>query len=301
MNYYHGAGQNHAFFEGWYLKYQTKDGKSLALIPAYHISATGARSISLQVLTDSASWWLEYPETEFHASEKQFRIQVGQNIFCEKETHLHIDREGLSLHGILRHGPFLPPASDIMGPFRFFSGMECSHGVISMVHSLNGTVTINGEVLDFSGGTGYVETDRGRSFPSAYLWTQCAWREPHPSSLMLSIATIPMPIGRFTGCICAVIHNGREYRLATYRGVRIRQWSDTGAIIQQGTYRLSVEVLERRGHPLRAPVEGAMGRTIHESLCATLRYRFWKGRELLFSHTDSCASFEYADTHRTSL
>ena len=64
-----------------------------------------------------------------------------------------------------------------MGPFRFLPGMECSHGVISMGHALEGTLTLNGAVLDFAGGTGYVETDRGRSFPSAYLWTQCAWRE----------------------------------------------------------------------------------------------------------------------------
>ena len=55
-----------------------------------------------------------------------------------------------------------------MGPFRFIAGMECSHGVISMMHSLEGTIEINGEIVDFSGGTGYIETDRGRSFPSAY-------------------------------------------------------------------------------------------------------------------------------------
>ena len=110
-----------------------------------------------------------------------------------------------------------------------------------------------------------------------------------------------MAIGCFTGCICAVIHNGREYRLATYRGARIEQWSDTGAVIRQGTYRLTVEVLERRCHPLRAPEKGAMGRTIHESLQSKLRYRFWKSGELLFEHTDSCASFEYADKRLTVI
>jgi len=295
MKYYHGTSQNNSYFEGWYLKYQTKDGKALALIPALHIDATGRRSISLQILTDSASWWLEYPETEFQASQKRFHVRVGQNTFCDEETQLHVERDGLSLHGTLYHGLFVPLTSDIMGPFRFFAGMECSHGVISMGHLLNGTLTINGEVMDFSGGIGYVETDRGRSFPSAYLWTQCAWHEPQRSSLMLSIATIPLPIGHFTGCICAVIHNGREYRLATYRGVRIEQWSNTGAVIRQGKYRLSAEMLEERGHPLRAPVEGTMGRTVHESLRARLRYRFWKGKELLFEHTDNCASFEYAN------
>lgn len=295
MKYYHGTGRNNSYFEGWYLKYQTKDGKAIALIPALHIDGTGRRSTSLQILTDSQSWWLEYPETEFQVSQRRFHIRVGQNTFHDEDAQLHVECDGLSLHGTLYHGLFVPLASDIMGPFRFFAEMECAHGVISMGHLLNGTLTLNGEVMDFSGGIGYVETDRGRSFPTAYLWTQCAWREPQRGSLMLSIATIPLSVGHFTGCICAVIHNGREYRLATYRGVRIEQWSSTGAVIRQGKYRLSVEVLEERGHPLRAPVEGTMGRTVHESLRARLRYRFWKGRELLFEHTDSCASFEYAD------
>ncbi|MDD6189010.1 MAG: hypothetical protein PUB32_05460 [Clostridiales bacterium] len=77
---------------------------------------------------------------------------------------------------------------------------------------------MNGELLDFSGGIGYVETDRGRSFPRAYLWTQCAWQEPRRGGLMLSIATIPMAIGNFTGCICAIIYDGREYPFSNLPG-----------------------------------------------------------------------------------
>lgn len=299
MKFNHATGRNGPYFEGWYLKYQTKDGKALALIPALHIDNTGRRSVSLQVLTDSGSWWMTYPESEFYASSKRFHIRMGKNIFHAEGSQLHVERDGLSLHGTLHHGLLVSLSRDIMGPFRFFSEMECSHGVISMGHLLNGTVTLNGEVLDFSGGIGYAETDRGRSFPSAYLWTQCAWQKPERGSLMLSIASIPLPV-RFTGCICAVIYCGREYRLATYLGACVEQWSDTGAVIRQGTYRLSAEVLEKQSHPLRAPVDGAMSRTIHESLCSQMRYRFWKGRNLLFERTDSGASFEYADARETT-
>ena len=294
MQYYHGASRNNSYFEGWYLKYQTKKGDGIALIPAIHIDGTGQRKISLQIITDNASWWLEFPETEFHAAQNRFHVRIGKNIFSQEETRLHVECKGISLHGVLRHGPFTPLGSDIMGPFRFFPGMECAHGVISMGHLLHGTLNLNGEEMDFSDGIGYIETDRGRSFPNRYLWTQCLWREPQRSSLMLSVATIPLPAGRFTGCICAVLHNGREYRLATYRGARIEQWSDAGAVIRQGNHRLSVQLLEQRSHPLRAPVDGVMGRTVHESLRAKARYCFWRGDELLFEHTDDCASFEYA-------
>lgn len=293
--YYHGANQRGPYFEGWYLKQQTEQGNALALIPAVHIDRMGRRSASLQVVTAGRTWWLEYPETQFSAAEKRFQVHMGQNLFQEKEIRLNVERDGLSLHGQVGLGPFTPLKSDIMGPFRFIPGMECGHSVISMGHPLEGELTVNGETMSFSGGTGYMEADRGRSFPSAYLWTQCIWREPQPGSLMLAIAAIPMGIGSFTGCICAVRHKGREYRLATYRGVRVERWSGTGALIRQGKYRLSAEVLEDRGRPLRAPVEGGMDRTIQESLCAKLRYRFWCGESLLFDHTDCCASFEYAD------
>lgn len=85
MKYYHGANRNNSYFEGWYLKYQTKDGKALALIPALHIDATERRSISLQILTDSASWWLEYPETEFQASQRRFHVRVGKIPFAMRK------------------------------------------------------------------------------------------------------------------------------------------------------------------------------------------------------------------------
>jgi len=164
-----------------------------------------------------------------------------------------------------------------------------------MRHSLEGSLNINGESIDFSGGTGYIETDRGHSFPNAYLWTQSAWHEHTNSSLMLAIATVPFPIGGFTGCICAIIHQGREYRLATYRGVRIEKWSPTGTLIRQGKYRLAVELKEEQVQALRAPEKGNMERTIHESLCATVNYCFWSGKDILFQHTDRYTSFEYSN------
>ncbi len=266
----------------------------LALIPAFHVDSIGRRSASLQVICDSGSWWLEYPETQFQASPNQFQVRLGQSYFGAQGIEVDINQNGIFLQGTLKYGPFTALKSDIMVPFRWFAGMQCSHGVISMGHSLEGSLCLNGDVLGFSGGTGYLETDRGRSFPDAYLWTQCGWNRAGDDGLMLAAATIPLPVGGFTGCICAILHHGREYRLATYRGAKIEAWSSSGASIRQGKYRLEVRILEKHGQPLRAPVNGGMERTIHESLRAEVNYCFWRGRELLFRHTDPCASFEYA-------
>ena len=293
--YYYGGNQRGLYFEGWYLKHQTREGDALALIPALHIDGTGRRSASLQVVADGQSWWLEYLDTVFRAFEQIFCVQVRHSLFTCRKMCLHIEGDGLSLHGMVRYGPFTPLKSDIMGPFRFLPFMECAHGVISMGHPLEGSLTLNGKTMDFSGGMGYIETDRGRSFPSAYLWTQCVWQGDRPGSVMLSIATIPLVGTRFTGCICAVVYGGKEYRLATYRGARVEQWSGDGAVIRQGKYRLTAELLKGEECPLRAPDRGTMSRTIHESLRSTVRYRFWAGETLLLDHTDCCAGFEYAD------
>ena len=290
----HGEKRRGPYFEGWYLKCQTKAGESLALIPALHIDASGGRSASLQVITGRRAWQLDVPCESFSASADAFSVRLGSSVFSSEGMALDVDAHDLSLHGQLAVGPFTPLASDIMGPFRLFAGMECAHGVVSMAHSLSGQLLLNGKTLDFDGGAGYIETDRGRSFPSAYLWTQCLWTQPQPVSLMCAVAAIPLPIGRFTGCICAICCDGREYRLATYRGASAESWSREGAVIRQGKLRLEIDVLRTRGLPLRAPVQGKMTRTIRESLCARVRYRFFIRDRLLFDHTDDRASFEFS-------
>ena len=292
MNF--GTSGTGPYFEGWYWKHQNPRGQVLALIPAFHIDGGGRCTTSLQVVSKDQSWWLEYSEAQLQVSRQPLHIQVGQSSFGRQGITLHIRQGDLSLQGTLRYGPFTVLRSDIMGPFRFFAGMQCSHGVISMGHSLEGVLELNGEHLDFTDGIGYVETDRGCSFPSEYLWTQCLWDGPERGSLMLAVAAIPLPVGNFTGCICSVFTRDREYRLATYRGAKIEVWSKSGAVIRQGKYRLEAELLHERRQALRAPVEGRMERTIHESLCAEVRYRFWHVTDLLFQHTDPNASFEYS-------
>lgn len=296
MNLFHGTKRTGPYFEGWYLKHQNWSGQTLALIPAFHIDSEGRSTASLQVISDRGTWWLEYPDTQFQADPKEFQVRIGRSRLNRQGIDLYVEEPGLSLRGVLRYGPFTTLRSDVMGPFRLFAGMQCSHGVISMGHALQGTLNWNGEPIDFSHGIGYIETDRGRSFPSAYLWTQCIWDGPERGSLMLAVADIPLPVGSFTGCICSALYHGREYRLATYRGAKIEAWSPSGATIRQGKYRLEAELLEARGQALHAPVEGRMERTIHESLCARVRYCFWRGQDLLFEHTDRYASFEYSES-----
>ncbi len=283
--------KNAPYFEGWYCKCRSCDGRSLALIPAMHRSASGKVTASLQVLTEHRSWWVPIPVNGFHAIHDPLRVRFGACQLTQEGLWLNLCRDDLSLQGTLRFGPFSSLHTPIMGPFRFVPGMECSHSVLSMSHSLSGVLSLNGDLVDFTGGEGYLESDQGDSFPQSYLWTQCSWDE---GGLMLALASVPILNHSFTGCICAILLHGKELRLATYKGARVECWSPRKVQVHQGKLRLSVELLCCDSHPLRAPVSGEMCRIVRESLRASVRCRLWENNTLILDQTDTGAGFECA-------
>lgn len=158
-------------------------------------------------------------------------IRIGRNVFCSRQIRIHLHTSLLQIEGHVRFGPLTPLRYDIMGPFRFVPGMECRHSVYSMTHTVRGRLTVNGTEYRFDDGLGYIEGDRGRSFPRRYLWTQCHFGS---DALMLSAADIPVGPLQFTGIIGVVFLRGREYRLATYLGARITRLGDGAVEVQAG-------------------------------------------------------------------
>jgi hypothetical protein len=98
----------------------------------------------------------------------------------------------------------------------------------------------------------------------------------------------------FTGCICAIVYNGCEYRLATYNGVRIHTVSGEHICLSQGKLLLEIDMkLSHRGHPLRSPVHGKMFGTIRESSNAIIYARLWDHGKPVFALHSEHASYEY--------
>ena len=233
MSNFHGNSKKRAFFEGWYLKHQN-DKKSVALIIAFHIDNMGNKTASIQVVTDQGAVFIPYAADDFWADEDSFEVKIANNHFSEQGITLDIKADNISVRGTIEYGEFSPPKTDVMGPFHLLPNMQCNHGVLSFSHRLRGKLRINGEEIDFSDGTGYIEKDWGSSFPKSYLWTQINWQDNGDNCLMLSIADIPFMGTSFTGCICAIWYQGKEYRLATYKGVKIKKHTEDEVIISQG-------------------------------------------------------------------
>ena len=110
---------------------------------------------------------------------------------------------------------------------------------------------------------------------------------------MLSVADVPIAGFHIRGIIGVVLWKGREYRLATYLGARAVQLENGKLRIVQGNLELEARLLKAVKSPLKAPANGGMTRTIHESVACHAFYRFRKGEHVFFSFQTNRASFEY--------
>lgn len=274
------------YFCGWYLKCQNGE-QTIAFIPAYHIT-NGEKTCSVQIITDDASWNARFPYSEFQMNDSG--VSIGGNHFGRDGILLDLHTPELTATGTLSFGLFSPIRYDIMGPFKYVPFMQCRHSVFSMKHSVNGKLVINGKEFDFDDGVCYIEGDRGCSFPREYVWTQCCFPE---GSVMLSVADIPFCGFHFTGVISAIHHRGKEYRIGTYLGARAVFIHDGEVVVKQGGKQLTVKRLEKKGHPLAAPLSGSMSRTIHETAACKAYFHYQENGKTVFEFESDKAAFEY--------
>lgn len=281
------------YFCGWYFKCQSgaqsSGTQTLAVIPALHQSGF-RKTCSVQIITEEGSYHIGFPYESYYECKKKFLIKIGENSFHKKGFHLNLHTPDLSVSGSVRFGQLSPIRYDIMGPFCYVPFMECRHSVKSMKHAVNGKLCVNGKEYLFRNAVGYIEGDRGYSFPKHYVWTQCFFEK---GSLMLSAADIPFGLLHFTGIICVIHWCGREYRLATYLGARVIKIHNGQVIIRQGNMVLSVRLIEKNDRPLLAPAGGTMNRTIRESASCRAAYCLKRKGKTVFSFITSKASFEY--------
>lgn len=223
-------------------------------------------------------------------SEKPLYVEIGDCIFSEKGITLEFQNNDLTLKGTLYFNDLSTIRYDIMGPFKFVTFMQCRHRVYSMCHKIDGEISVNNHFFKFENGIGYIEGDRGRSFPKKYIWTQCCFNN---NSLMLSVADIPFLGIHFTGIIGVLWIDGKEYRIATYLGAKIKEISENTVTVKQGGFEFTAKLLKKKAQPLAAPTNGNMCRTIHESASCEAYYRFSHKEKTLCEFTTDKASFEF--------
>lgn len=274
------------YFCGWYYRCQS-DSHTLAIIPSIHETKDGVL-YKIQVITDSGAFHASFRHGDLHKN--RHTLSIGDSRFDHSGISLDIRTPQLQASGNLRFGTFSPIAYDIMGPFQYVPFLQCRHSVFSMKHTVDGALTFNDTCYCFENAVGYLEGDRGGSFPKAYAWTQCFFPE---GSLMLSVADVPLGGIHITGIIGIIMLGGKEYRLATYLGAKVVKIGDGELTIRQGTLVFTARRLDKPGHPLQAPIRGAMGRTIYENPSCRACYHLEENGFTLLELDADNAAFEY--------
>ncbi len=303
---YHGFTQKPPFFEGWYYKLVDRDENNrFAIIPGVYLSEEKDKQhCFVQVFNSEAEavQYHRYPFDQFKASPDRFEILVGPNYFSAEKMILDMDDNLGQVSGTLTFEGrtpwpvrFFSPGA--MGWFAWVPLMECYHGVVSMNHRIEGSLSFDGQAVDFSDGQGYIEKDWGKQFPSAWIWGQSNHFDPSDVSLMLSVAVIPWLGRAFGGFIIGFYHDGVLHRFATYNRSRIETLtvddSRVSLVVRNRDHRLHMEASRAGGGLLQAPTHTEMDRRIIETLNATIRVRLENlSGEVLYAGTGRHAGLE---------
>jgi hypothetical protein len=287
---FHGHNQHAPFFEGWYFKLVDRHGQHpLAIIPGLSLSDDPAASHAFIQILDGQEGLADqkrFAKNDFTAASGRLEIKIAENHFTDEYLQVDLVSEKLTLSGIVHFGPLQPwPyhlfAPGVMGWYHYVPFMECNHGVLSMDHPISGSFVINGHLVDYDHGRGYIEKDWGRSFPEAYLWLQNNSFDGDGTSLMASTAIIPWLGSAFRGCIAGLLLNKKLYRFATYTGAKTEHLEIDDHHIHWllSDRRFTLEILAQRngliGH-LAGPSTSGMSRTIAESLRAQIHVALYR-------------------------
>jgi len=274
---YQGGSKPTKYFEGWYYKQVSDDeGNVFAFIPGVSLNKEDPHSF-IQFINGltGETHNVKYPLNKFSYSRKKLEVRVGNSFFSGNMIDVDIKKDGFSANGTLSYlhtSPFPKTffSPGIMGWYSFVPFMECKHGVVSMNHYVNGTMTLNDNLVEFEKGKGYIEKDWGRSFPSAWIWMQSNNFSETGASVMLSVARIPWLGSYFMGFLSFFHLHGVTWVFATYNGSKFRLESYTDERINveltSNKAKLNISMSRKKSGELLAPQEGKMNRIIKESV-----------------------------------
>jgi len=275
---FQGRHKKKRYFEGWYYKFVDATEKyALAVIPGISIDEIGKKQAFIQVLDGKKlrAYYHKFDYSLFIATPGKLQISIENNHFSDKGLFLNLPeiKGKIEFENIVPWPkPFYSPG--IMGPYAFAPFMECYHGIVSMDHSLAGTITCNNKDISFDNGRGYIEKDWGKSFPSAYFWLQSNHFSEPGISIKASVAKIPWLNRFFTGFICGIWIKDKLIRFTTYnKSVLKKSFANEETVelvMENKKYQICITAYREHATTLSSPIQGLMEGRIEESMNAKL-------------------------------
>jgi len=289
---FQGDLRKNKYFEGWYFKHVSRDLNHVySFIPGVSLTNNHPHSF-IQVIDGIAgkTEYIEYPLDEFVWDRNKLFLKIGKSSFNENHIQLNINRENVKITGQIDYTnnvkypkKFLSPG--IMGWYSFVPFMECKHGIVSANHSLAGSISINGNTIDFNNGKGYIEKDWGASFPEAWIWLQCNNFNNAGTSFSFSIAKIPWIRKFFIGFIAFLYYDKQfilfsSYNKSSVYGIK-QDRATLSLTLENKKYNLKIRVTRNSFGELRAPSTGEMSRRIKESIDSDIHIELYDTRGIM--------------------
>lgn len=297
---YQGWNKQKNYFEGWYYKTVDKDNQlAFSFIPGISKDKNGDAHAFIQFIdgVKNTSEYYSFKADQFIADNKTLDINVAGNYFSLNQFKVDladIKAELTITKPNLLKGNLLSPG--IMGWYAYMPFMQCYHGLVSMHHTVSGTLTQGGTEYQLENAKGYIEKDWGTSFPKAWIWNQCnSFQKENDLSVFASVAHIPWLGSHFIGFIAAIYWKGKIEVFATYnRSKNITKLNDNSVelIYSKGKKRLEITATKAPGADLISPISGEMRGKVNESLQANVVLKYYQGKNLILSDKGGFAGLE---------
>ena len=115
-------------------------------------------------------------------------------------------------------------------------------------------------------------------------------------NIMGPFSYIPFKLFEFTGLICDIIINDKEFKFTTYNNAKIINYSIEDnllyIILKKKDYFLEVKSKFDKGLKLTAPVKGKMQKDIFETILSNITVTLRLKNEIIFSDTSSNCGLE---------
>jgi len=275
------------YFEGWYYKQVNKDANyTISFIPGVSYNKIDPHCFIQCIICNEknelSSHYFKYKISEFSFQNEPFSVQIGKSIFTKNSVKIHLENSEIKVIGELKYDNLEPLNAsrfnpNIMGFFSYIPKMECNHHIVSMNHTVIGTLSVDDESIDLNDGFGYMEKDWGTSFPSEYIWIQCNHFDKKDVRFAMSVANIPFLGLSFRGFFSSLFVDGKEYRFATYNRSKVKVNSSKEGKVNitliKGKLELHVVATVDDVQSLASPKNGGMDDSIKEGLAGRVELK----------------------------
>lgn len=299
---FQGNSRKHPHFETWRAKFVTANhNQSILFTISVCYGDNPTCDIQIQDGNTGETTIIEVSTEEFFASKNELDVSIGKCRLTAKGLSLDFCSGNTKLCGSLQFSKFekYPKAllsPGIMGPLSFNPFMPVHHAIISLNHTVNGDITINGKLYNLQEAKGYIEKSWGRFYPKSWVMIQCHTFNVENTSFFFVAAPAALQNKTIQGMLCFLKTGDKIYNLSMYKGAKIENVSRNKRLffleVTCNDIRFDATIIPRTYGSLKVPSPETKEWIMHECLNATLHLNVYKDGEKILTAEGEQTSFD---------